>query len=244
VHTPRRRTKGRPRILYWFRTPPGVRVGRAAIDEDAIRLIEEHHPDIQFDWPQILKGEEEPAPPARPQREAPPPRQPPVRVAPEAPPPQAVAPAALEMPEEVVEPLSPAHARLGSEALARLRGRYADVLANLARRVPDEQRREQLREQAERLNPDSWVTDEEVTAGLESYESVLASLREVAGRRRRRRRGRGTSGAGAEVLGAEELAHYHERVAALGPPDVVAWLHDGSRADGGRGDAAGATRVS
>jgi hypothetical protein len=55
---------------------------------------------------------------------------------------------------------------------------------------------------------------------------------------------RGTSGAGAEVLGAEELAHYHERVAALGPPDVVAWLHDGSRADGGRGDAAGATRVS
>ena len=100
------------------------------------------------------------------------------------------------MPEEVVEPLSPAHARLGSEALARLRGRYADVLANLSRRVPDEQRREQLREQAERLNPDSWVTDEEVTAGLEWYESVLASLRDVVGRRRRRRRGRGTSGAG------------------------------------------------
>ena len=40
VHTPRRRNKGRSRILYWFRTPPGVRVGRAAIDEDAIRLIE------------------------------------------------------------------------------------------------------------------------------------------------------------------------------------------------------------
>ena len=46
---------------------------------------------------------------------------------------------------------------------------------------PDEQRREQLREQAERLNPDSWVTDEEVTAGLEAYESVLASLRDVVG---------------------------------------------------------------
>jgi len=127
-----------------------------------------------------------------------------VRLAPEVPPPQAIAPAAPEMPEEVVEPLSPAHARLGSEALARLRGRYADVLANLARRVPDEQRREQLREQAERLNPDSWVTDEEVTAGLESYESVLASLRDVAGRRRRRRRGRGTPGAG--TPGAPESA--------------------------------------
>ena len=100
--------------------------------------------------------------------------------------------------------MSPAHARLGSEALARLRGRYADVLANLTRRVPDDQRREQLREQAERLNPDSWVTDEEVTAGLDSYESVLASLREVAGRRRRRRRGRGTSGA--TTPGATESA--------------------------------------
>jgi hypothetical protein len=92
--------------------------------------------------------------------------------------------------------VSAAHARLGSEALGRLRGRYADVLANLTRRVTDEQRREQLREQAERLNPDSWVTDEEVTAGLEAYESVLASLREVAGRRRRRRRGRGGPEAG------------------------------------------------
>lgn len=115
------------------------------------------------------------------------------------PPPQAAALAEPELPVEALEPLSPAHARLGSEALARLRGRYADVLANLARRVPDEQRREQMREQAERLNPDNWVTDDEVTAGLDSYESVLASLREVAGRRRRRRRGRGTSSVGSAV---------------------------------------------
>ena len=194
MHTPRRRNKGRSRILYWFRTPPGVRVGRAPIDEDAIRLIEEHHPDIQFDWPQILKGEEETTP-ARPPRETP--NHATARVTPEMAPAQAVAPAAPELPVEALEPLSPAHARLGSEALARLRGRYADVLANLARRVLDEQRREQMREQAERLNPDSWVTDEEVTAGLDSYESVLASLREVSGRRRRRRRGRGSSSAGA-----------------------------------------------
>jgi hypothetical protein len=116
-------------------------------------------------------------------------------VAVEVPPPQLAVPVAPEMPVEAAEPVSPAHARLGSEALGRLRGRYADVLANIARRVPDELRREQLREQAARLNPDNWVTDQEVTAGLESYESVLASLREVVGRRRRRRRGRGASDA-------------------------------------------------
>jgi hypothetical protein len=88
------------------------------------------------------------------------------------------------------EPLSPAHGRLGSEGLARLRARYADVSATINRRVPDEVRRQQLHELAERLNPDSWVTGEEVQRGLDEYESVLASLREVVGRRRRRKRSR------------------------------------------------------
>jgi len=46
VHPEKRKGKGRTRILYWFRTPPGVKVGRSALDEDAIRLIEEQHPNI------------------------------------------------------------------------------------------------------------------------------------------------------------------------------------------------------
>src|SRR5687768_3487806 len=56
MHVGRRRGKTRPRVLYWFRTPPGVRVGRSALDEEAIRLIEEHNPDVEFDWTRILKG--------------------------------------------------------------------------------------------------------------------------------------------------------------------------------------------
>jgi hypothetical protein len=52
----RRRGRGQgQRLLYWFRTPPGVRVGRAAIDEQAMRLLEEHNPDVDFDWPRLLK---------------------------------------------------------------------------------------------------------------------------------------------------------------------------------------------
>jgi hypothetical protein len=40
----------------------------------------------------------------------------------------------------------------------------------------------------------------------------------------------GTSGDGAAILSAGELARYHERVAALAPPDLLAWLHhDGER---------------
>lgn len=45
----------RPRILYVFRTPPGVRVGRDAIDEEAIRELERCHPDVKFDWSRLLK---------------------------------------------------------------------------------------------------------------------------------------------------------------------------------------------
>jgi hypothetical protein len=64
------------------------------------------------------------------------------------------------------------------------------VQAAITRRVTDEGRRDELKAEAERLNPDGWVTDEEVSAGLEQYEAVLASLRDVIGRRRRRRGGR------------------------------------------------------
>ena len=44
----------RPRLLYWYRTAPGILLGRAPLDEEAIRTIEEHHPEIEFDWPAIL----------------------------------------------------------------------------------------------------------------------------------------------------------------------------------------------
>ena len=46
--------RGRSRVLYWFRTPPGVRVGRAAFDPDTQRSLERQNPDVLFDWPQIV----------------------------------------------------------------------------------------------------------------------------------------------------------------------------------------------
>ena len=44
-----------PRLLYWFRTPPNVRVGRLPLDETAIRAIEESNPELTFDWTKMLK---------------------------------------------------------------------------------------------------------------------------------------------------------------------------------------------
>jgi hypothetical protein len=49
-----RRGKTRQRVLYWYRTPPNVRVGRAPFDEDVQRALETQYPDVTFDWRKIV----------------------------------------------------------------------------------------------------------------------------------------------------------------------------------------------
>lgn len=216
VHTAKRRGKTQSRILYWFRTPPSVRVGRAALDEDAIRLIEAHNPDVEFDWTRILKGQDTPEPKpeperrqGRPQRQresAPQPR----AAAPSPPPAPRVEPPPVVVREEAEpefqavpspdEPASASLTRLGPEGLLRLRARHAEVLARISEKITDPARRDELKSQAERLNPDTWVTDADVTVGLEQYETVFELLRSVVGRRRKRRKRR--SGASSDATAA------------------------------------------
>jgi len=49
-----RRGKSRPRVLYWYRTPPNVRVGRAPFDTDVQRALEAQNPNVTFDWSKII----------------------------------------------------------------------------------------------------------------------------------------------------------------------------------------------
>ncbi len=303
VHSGRRQASAAQRILYWFRTPPGVKFGRVPIDEDVIRSLEEHNPGVVFDWEKILQPppppktygdprararkyrretpaetrEESRAEPGAP-APAPAPTPLPVPVAPplaaapvNAAPPSVgktaakrkrrrraargeattVSPAAPERleqarlfeshpgaghdarmeasgdaasdrdapsgrdqngtldladdgAEEAAEaagerppaPAStPAGRVLGPEGLARLRTRCAELMARISERVPDAAQADALRDQAERLNPDAWVTADEVRDGLEHYEQIYQDLRHALGpdtgaRRRGRRRGR------------------------------------------------------
>lgn len=176
-----------------------MRVGRAALDEEAIRLIEASNPDLQFDWTRILKGQAGPdAGPSerrakRPDRERIP--SPDRRRAVEPAPPEVVAPVESQPePAEVQagaqplvdEPMTAAHARLGSEGLGRLRARYAETMARISERIQDPEQQAQLKTLAERLNPDAWVTESDVSAGLESYETTFEQLRGSIGRRRRK----------------------------------------------------------
>ena len=54
--TTNRRGKVRQRVLYWFRSPPDVRVGREPFDESVRRALETQYPDVMFDWPSILEA--------------------------------------------------------------------------------------------------------------------------------------------------------------------------------------------
>jgi hypothetical protein len=47
------RRPSKPRILYWFRTPPGVKVGREPFDEPVKRALEAMNPGIRFDWKKL-----------------------------------------------------------------------------------------------------------------------------------------------------------------------------------------------
>jgi hypothetical protein len=225
-----------------------VKVGRAAFDPEAIRVLEELHPEVRFDWNRILDARPpapvtEPAqgPPRRAERRAgrgsraaqAPEQKEPNEVArldsappdwseTSVPPPTVGIPAAaspvstsVERPpggrrftrvfdretdqpeaaagEGFASAPSAAERVLGSTRLELLRGRYAEVLTRLDARVGDAARRAVLRDEAERLNPDGWVTEGDVLAGAEGFEAAIDALNRSIGRRRRRRRSRRAS---------------------------------------------------
>src|SRR4051812_1835397 len=51
---PGRRDAASPRILYWFRSPPNVRIGREPFDASARAALEAQNPGVEFDGAQIL----------------------------------------------------------------------------------------------------------------------------------------------------------------------------------------------
>lgn len=53
--TTNRRGKIRPRILYWFRSPPDVKVGREPFDPEVRRALEAQNPGVAFDWRAIVE---------------------------------------------------------------------------------------------------------------------------------------------------------------------------------------------
>lgn len=194
-----------PRVLYWYRTAPGVRVGRPPLDEDAIRTIEEQHPDIDFDWPHILEvgaitQPEEEERPIRPKRrtsgrdqvsgtrdqagirEQAGPRDQEQKVEP-----IPVVDEAVDEEEEATEEEREIEARprahdlleelVGREIATRLHARYAEIIARVHHIPVEHPQRGSWEARAEALNPDNWVTPDEVLGGVQRADALFDSLR-------------------------------------------------------------------
>jgi len=181
----------RPKILYWYRTVPGVKVGRPALDDAAMRSLEDQYPDIDFDWPYILDMgamtpvEVEAAIPPR-KRKPPPPR----RAEPEADgdagadlaPSRVAVALSATAPVEGAEPPAPIVAAdfddgpdllselLGRGIAASLRGQYAALADGIEAAVADPAAKAAWRERLVRLDPDSWESPEAVLAGMNTVQ--------------------------------------------------------------------------
>jgi hypothetical protein len=188
MHLYREGNRQRSRILYVFRSPGGVRVGRSPLDLDVQRLIEAQNPGITFDWKEVREGQQyiEMAP--EPRRRKPPRPDEPVPAPPEtAVPattmPAAAVPARLEVPSSI-EGATP------DEQVAFLGRWYPLIRERIPKRTSDPLRQEALLALNERLNPAAWTDADQMAAGLQQAAVALERLSHVFAKRRRRARRR------------------------------------------------------
>ena len=177
MHWCREGTRQRSRILYMFRTPGGVRVGREALEADVLKQIESQHPDIEFDWNAVFHNQqviETGSEPRRPRKRAV------VEGAPEAAPPPPAQPLPRFTVPSSIEGATP------DEQIAFLSQWYTAIREKIPQRAPDPERQQALFALAERLNPTAWTDADEITAGLQQAAEALQRLSHVFAKRRRR----------------------------------------------------------
>jgi hypothetical protein len=215
----------RTRVLYLFRSPPNVRVGRKPLEPEVVEALEHTHPDLTFDWTALLREPPPPPPPRHDPRDRPGRPSRPGR--PRGEPVPAVA--------AVLEDQSLLGRVLGAEHAARLRGRYQELLQRIARRATTPEQREQLTDRAGRLNPDEWAEEAAVRAGARTVDEEWAAIAaELPQRRRGRRGGRHRPSGRAGTTGPE----FSEIMAGNGErrgEQSEARLADSDRLDADRG---------
>jgi hypothetical protein len=183
MHWYRDGNRQRSRILYVFRTPGGVRVGRHALDPDVQRQLESLNPDIAFDW-NVVRDNQQIVEPALDQRRRRPKREDgdgapgPVPAA-AAPPAAQPGPVRAPMPS-AIEGATP------DEQIAFLAKWYPMIRERVPLRTSDPARQEALLALAERLNPATWTDADQITTGLQQASEALDRLSHVFAKRRRR----------------------------------------------------------
>jgi hypothetical protein len=182
-----------------------VLIGRPALDEEAIRSIEEQHPHIEFDWPAILALREamppeeeteparqprgrrsvrrEPSRAPRPQPERSSPPEPALDAGPED---QSTEMAGAGVAIDDVVPTTRGllEELVGRDIATRLRGRFAEVMARIHEQGFDETTLAGWVQKAEPLDPDTWLTPDAILEGVRDADARFEALRSslLAGR--------------------------------------------------------------
>ena len=204
------------RLLYWFRTPSNVEIGRLALDSDSIRNIEKSNPELAFDWNEILKAKPAPASEKSPGRSE---QRSPRRRGRAGSPPSS--PASIGETNKgktsgvVAEGSDSAPSREGASlrasgdtaslesvdrhvvlaltteaGLAQLRDTYADIQKQIETWQRESTAGWALEERAALLDPDSWSSVEEARERMAGFNETATALRKAL-HWRRRSRGRG-----------------------------------------------------
>jgi len=188
----------RPKVIYWYRTAPGLRLGRPALDDGAMRTLEEQYPDIDFDWPYLLDMAS--MTPVEVEAPVPVRKRKPLRqdtdddfsaelVAPlRTPADGSAAPVAAGslVPTAVIEPPPPAEGGfdllgelLGRGIATSLRSRHAELAEHLAASPADPALKAGWRTRLAAIDPDGWTTPEQVMAGIASVETDGEALHDA-----------------------------------------------------------------
>jgi len=194
MHWFRDGNRQRTRILYAFRTPGGVRVGRDPLEPAVLREIEAQHPDIAFEWKVIRDNQQIIEPAIEQRRRRPKANDGAVAAAPPAPPAAAAAAGSPPPGREAADRPKPVPSTIAGvtpdEQVAFLTEWYGAIRERIDKRISDAARRVTLHALAERLNPVAWTDADQITAGLQQAGEALERLGRVFARRRRRGRRR------------------------------------------------------
>ena len=189
MHWFRDGNRQRSRILYVFRTPGGVRVGRDPLEPMVQRELESRHPEIPFEW-KVIREHQQIIEPAVEQRRRRPKSDEAAASVPEASPSISSAPSAGSPPGDAAARPKPIPSTItgttADEQIAFLQEWYPLIRERIDQRISDPARRDALRALAERLNPSAWTDADQIAAGVPQATEALERLSRVFARRRRR----------------------------------------------------------
>ena len=217
MHWYREGNRQHSRILYVFRSPGGMRVGRDPLEPEILQQIESLHPDIAFDWKVVRDNQQVVDVTPEPRRRRP--RQ----EESEAAAPAAAAPVRPPEPP-ATPPRPPIPAKIEGDTpdaqIVFLGQVYPQVLERIQQRTLEPERQEALLSLAERLNPATWSDADQITTGLQQAAEALERLAHVFAKRRRRTRRKSKPSTAPEGDGTATLESDDSGPEAMLEPDV------------------------